>query len=58
MDTTPQIRTDGGPKAWNELTESEISAKLSRSSEDIAAGRTYSQDQLDAQMKGHGPTET
>ena len=52
------IREGGMPfrptlKSWDELTEEEIGAKLSRSQADIAAGRVCSQDALDARMKGH-----
>ena len=37
-------------KTWNELTQDEINAKLARSEADVAAGRVYSQDDLDAMM--------
>lgn len=50
------IREGGMPfrpalKSWDELTDVEISAKLSRSQADIAVGRICSQDALDARMK-------
>lgn len=38
-------------KAWGDLTEKEINAKLSQSGDDIAAGRICSQQELDARMK-------
>ena len=38
-------------KSWEELTETEINAKLSRSQADIAARRICSQDVLDAKMR-------
>ena len=38
-------------KSWDELTEQEISAKLARSEEDIAAGRVYGQEDLDTRMR-------
>ena len=52
------IREGGMPfrpalKSWDELTEDEINAKLSRSQVDIAAGRICSQDALDARMREH-----
>lgn len=40
----------GTPKAWGELTRDEIDAKLRKSTADISAGRTLSQDQLDAKI--------
>lgn len=50
------VREGGMPfrptlKTWEELTADEIDAKLSRSEADIAAGRTHTQDELDARMK-------
>lgn len=50
------IREGGMPfrptlKAWDELTQEEISAKLSRSGEDIASGRVYSQKEMDSKMR-------
>ncbi|MEY8230470.1 type II toxin-antitoxin system RelB/DinJ family antitoxin [Oscillospiraceae bacterium 50-16] len=38
-------------KAWEELTQEEINAKLSKSMEDIAADRVYSQAELDSRMR-------
>lgn len=38
-------------KTWDEMTEADISAKLSRSEADIAAGRVYTQEELDARMR-------
>jgi hypothetical protein len=38
-------------KAWNELTTQEISEKLTRSEADIAAGRVYSQNDLDELLR-------
>lgn len=38
-------------KAWDELTKEEISAKLSRSREDIASGCVCSQEALDSRMR-------
>lgn len=38
-------------KSWDEMTADEISAKLTRSTADIAAGRIYTQGELDARMK-------
>lgn len=35
---------------WDELTSEEISAKLSKSEADIAAGHVCTQDTLDARM--------
>ena len=50
------IRDGGMPfrptlKTWDELTKEEISAKLSRSGEDIASGRVCSQEELDSRMR-------
>ena len=47
-------------KTWEELTDAELDEKLSRSETDIAAGRVFSQEELDARMKarfrhGDGP---
>ena len=39
-------------KAWENMTAQEVNAKLLRSEADIAAGRVYSQDELDRRMKG------
>lgn len=39
-------------KAWEDMTAQEVDAKLLRSEADIAAGRGYSQDELDRRMKG------
>lgn len=39
-------------KAWEDMTAKEINTKLLRSEADIAAGRLYSQDELDRRMKG------
>jgi hypothetical protein len=33
------------------MTEQDLAAKLSRSEEDIAAGRVHTQEELDARMK-------
>ena len=38
-------------KTWDELTEAEIDEKLSRSDDDITAGRIRSQAELDAHMR-------
>lgn len=38
-------------KTWDELTSEEISAKLSKSEEDIAAGHVCSQAELDSKMR-------
>jgi hypothetical protein len=38
-------------KTWNELTTQEISEKLTRSEADIAAGRVYSQNDLDELLR-------
>lgn len=38
-------------KAWEDMTAQEVDAKLLRSEADIAAGRVYSQDELDRRMK-------
>ena len=38
-------------RAWDDMSEAEISEKLSRSSEDIAAGRISAQCDMDAQVK-------
>ena len=38
-------------KTWDELTEAEIDEKLSRSDNDIVAGRIRSQAELDAHMR-------
>lgn len=50
------IREGGMPfrptlKTWEEMADSEIDAKLAKSEADIAAGRTYTQDELDARME-------
>ena len=39
-------------KAWEDMTAQEINAKLLQSEDDIAAGRVYTQDELDRRMKG------
>ena len=39
-------------KTWENMTAQEVDAKLLRSEADIAAGRVYSQDELDRRMKG------
>ena len=51
------IREGGLPfrpslKTWEDMTSEEIDAKLSKSEEDIAAGRVYTQDEVDARMMG------
>ena len=38
-------------RAWDDMSEAEISEKLSRSSEDIAAGRISAQCDMDVQVK-------
>lgn len=38
-------------KTWDELTGEEISAKLSKSEEDIATGHVCSQTELDSRMR-------
>ena len=38
-------------KSWDEMTADDISKKLTRSEADIAAGKVYTQDALDARMK-------
>ena len=38
-------------RAWDDMSEAEISEKLSRSSEDISAGRISAQCDMDAQVK-------
>ena len=38
-------------KAWDELTQDEIDARLRKSMADVSAGRVLSQDQLDAKMR-------
>ena len=38
-------------KPWEEMTEEEIHAKLSKSEADIAVGRVHTQDELDSRMK-------
>ena len=38
-------------RAWDDMSEAEISEKLLRSSEDIAAGRISAQCDMDAQVK-------
>ena len=38
-------------RAWDDMSEAEISEKLSRSSEDIAAGRISAQCDMDAKVK-------
>lgn len=50
------IREGGMPfrptlKTWEEIGADEIDAKLTKSEADIAAGRTYTQDELDARME-------
>ena len=45
-------RSLGTPKTWDEPTRDEIDAKLRKSTADISAGRTLSQDQLDAKIVG------
>ena len=50
------IREGGMPftpslKAWDELTQDEIDARLRKSMADVSAGRVLSQDQLDAKMR-------
>lgn len=49
-DVKTLYRSLGTPKAWNKLTRDEIDAKLRKSAADISAGRTLSQDQLDAKI--------
>lgn len=51
-DAESLYRSLGTPKAWGELTRDEIDAKLRKSTADITAGRTLSQDQLDAKIAG------
>lgn len=38
-------------KTWDELTDEELDAKLTRSEDDIAAGRVCSQEALDSRMR-------
>ena len=38
-------------KPWNELTNEEIDAALTKSEDDVRAGRLVSQEELDARMK-------
>ena len=38
-------------KSWEELTETEIDCKLAASEEDISAGRTLSQGEMDDRMR-------
>lgn len=38
-------------KSWDDLTSEEISAKLSKSEEDIVSGRICSQAELDSRMR-------
>ncbi len=50
------IREGGMPfrptlKAWDELTQEEIGAILSKSGEDIVSGRVCSQEELDSRMR-------
>ena len=50
------IREGGMPfrpalKSWEELSDEEISARLSKSEEDIASGRVSSQAELDSRMR-------
>jgi len=50
------IREGGMPftpslKAWDELTQDEIDARLRKSMADVSAGRVLSQNQLDAKMR-------
>lgn len=40
-------------KSWDDLTSKEISAKLSRSEDDIASGYVCSQAELDSRMREH-----
>jgi len=44
MPFTPSLNT------WDELTASEIDAKLRKSTADLSAGRILSQDELDAKI--------
>lgn len=51
------IREGGLPfrpslKTWEDMTSEEIDAKLSKSEADIAEGRVYTQDEVDARMMG------
>lgn len=50
------IREGGMPfvpslKSWDELSQSEIDARLRKSMADISAGKVISQEQLDAKMR-------
>ena len=50
------IREGGMPftpslKAWDELTQAEIDARLRKSMADVAGGRVISQEQLDAKIR-------
>ena len=38
-------------KAWDELSQAEIDARLHKSMADVSAGRVFSQEQLDAKMR-------
>ena len=38
-------------KSWDELSQSEIDARLAKSMADVSAGRVFSQEQLDAKMR-------
>lgn len=38
-------------KTWEEMTTEDIDAKLAKSESDIAAGRVYSQEDLDTRMR-------
>lgn len=38
-------------KSWDELSQSEIDARLSKSMADVSDGRVLSQEQLDAKMR-------
>lgn len=49
-DVEALYRSLGTPKTWGGLTRDEIDAKLRKSAADIIAGRTLSQDQLDAKI--------
>ena len=39
-------------KTWDEYSEEEIGAKLLKSERDIAEGRVYTQDEVDARIRG------
>lgn len=38
-------------KSWDELSQSEIDARLTKSMTDVSTGRVFSQEQLDAKMR-------